>query len=51
LRGRTEFLALLLDDELGRRHQKRLALRIQQSGCDGQKTLACFDLSAALGVS
>ncbi len=47
----TEFLALLLDDELERRHQHRLALRMQQSGCDGQKTLAHFDFAAAPGVN
>ena len=47
----TEFLALLLDDELERRSQKRLARRLAQSGCDGQKTLAHFDFSAAAGVN
>jgi DNA replication protein DnaC len=47
----TEFLALLLDDELERRSQKRLARRLAQSGCDGQKTLAHFDFSAAPGVN
>ena len=43
----TEFLALLLDDELERRGQKRLARRLAQSGCDSQKTLPHFDFSAA----
>lgn len=47
----TEFLALLLDDELERRSQKRLARRLAQSGCDSQKTLAHFDFSAAPGVN
>jgi DNA replication protein DnaC len=47
----TEFLALLLDDELERRNQKRLALRLAQSGCDSQKTLAHFDFAAAPGVN
>jgi DNA replication protein DnaC len=47
----TEFLALLLDDELERRSQQRLARRLAQSGCDGQKTLAQFDFSAAPGVN
>ena len=47
----TEFLALLLDDELERRHQNRLALRMQQSGCDAYKTLAHFDFAAAPGVN
>jgi DNA replication protein DnaC len=47
----TEFLALLLDDELDRRSQKRMALRLSQSGCDAQKTLALFDFAAAPGVN
>jgi len=34
----VEFLALLLDDELERRGQQRLAHRLTQSGCDEQKT-------------
>ncbi len=42
----VEFLALLLDDELERRSQQRLALRLSQSGCDAQKTLSRFDFSA-----
>jgi DNA replication protein DnaC len=47
----TEFLALLLDDELERRSQQRLTRRLAQSGCDSQKTLAHFDFSAAPGVN
>ena len=47
----TEFLALLLDDELDRRSQRRMALRLSQSGCDGQKTLALFDFAAVHGVN
>ncbi len=47
----TEFLALLLDDELERRSHERLARRLAQSGCDGQKTLAHFDFSAAPGLN
>ena len=52
-RGLTpvEFLALLLDDELDRRNQSRLARRLAQSGCDPQKTLAQFDFAAAPGVN
>lgn len=46
-----EFLALLLDDELERRGQQRLAHRLVQSGCDDQKTLARFDFAAAPGIS
>jgi len=47
----TEFLALLLDDELERRSQERLARRLKQSGCNDQKTLAHFDFSAAPTVN
>jgi DNA replication protein DnaC len=47
----TEFLALLLDDELERRNNTRLALRLAQSGCDGQKTLAHFDFTAAPAIN
>ena len=47
----TEFLALLLDDELERRSQARLARRLAQSGCDSQKTLPHFDFSVAPGVN
>jgi DNA replication protein DnaC len=47
----TEFLALLLDDELERRSQQRLIRRLKLSGCDEQKTLARFDFSAAPGLN
>ena len=47
----VEFLALLLDDELERRNQQRLARRLAQSGCDEQKTFARFDFSAAPGLN
>jgi DNA replication protein DnaC len=47
----VEFLALLVDDELERRHQQRFARRLAQSGCDDQKTLARFDFAAAPGVN
>ncbi len=46
-----EFLALLVDDEIERRHQQRLARRLAQSGCDEQKTLARFDFTAAPSVN
>lgn len=46
-----EFLALLLDDELERRSQQRLAYRLAQSGCDSQKTLSRFDFSAQPGLN
>jgi DNA replication protein DnaC len=47
----TEFLALLLDDELERRSQQSLARRLKLSGCDQHKTLARFDFSAAPGLN
>jgi len=47
----TEFLALLLDDELERRSQQSLARRLKLSGCDPNKTLARFDFTAAPGVN
>ncbi len=40
-----EFLALLLDDELERRDQRRLGVRLKEAGCQGGKTLARFDFS------
>lgn len=46
-----EFLALLLDDELERRSQTRLAVHLAQSGCDSQKTLTHFDFAAAPGIN
>jgi len=46
-----EFFALLLDDELERRNQQRLAYRLSQSGCNAQKTLAYFDFSAVPGIN
>jgi len=46
-----EFLALLLDDELDRRHQQRFSRRLAQSGCDSRKTLTHFDFSAAPSVN
>lgn len=46
-----EFLALLLDDELERRRQQAQVLRLAQSGCDCNKTLAHFDFLAAPGIN
>jgi DNA replication protein DnaC len=47
----TEFLAILLDDELERRDQAKLARRVTASGVDPTKTLAGFDFSAVPGVN
>lgn len=41
-----EFLALLLDDELERREQSRLKLRLQEAGWEDGKTLSRFDFAA-----
>jgi DNA replication protein DnaC len=46
-----EFFALLLDDELERREQNRLAYRLGTSGCNPSKTLSQFDFSVAVGVN
>jgi len=43
----SEFLALLLDDEIERREQNRLRRRLQEAGLEEGKTLARFDFSAA----
>ena len=42
----AEFLALLLDDELERRDQRRLGVRLREAGCEEAKTLARFDFAA-----
>jgi DNA replication protein DnaC len=42
----TEFLALLLDDELERRSQTKFARLMAESGLEAGKTLAQFDFSA-----
>ena len=44
-----EFLMLLLQDELGRRQQKRLATRLKQAQLRHEKTLESFDASVLLG--
>jgi DNA replication protein DnaC len=46
-----EFLALLLDDELGRREQNRLRRRIKEAKIDEAKTLSHFDFAASAQVS
>lgn len=47
----TEFLALLLDDELERRAQQHLVHSLALSGCDSLKTIATFDFLAAPGIN
>jgi len=46
----VEFLALLLDDELDRRHQRRFFLRQKEAGFESLKTLADFDFAALPGL-
>jgi DNA replication protein DnaC len=42
----TEFLAILLDDELERREMTRLTRRVAEAGVDPTKTIASFDFAA-----
>ncbi len=39
----SEFLALLIQDEVARREQKKFALRVRRAGFRGEKTLEGFD--------
>ena len=41
----TEFLALLVADEIARRDHKKLALRLRRAGFRGEKTLENFDFA------
>lgn len=41
----TEFLALLVQDEIARREQKKFNLRLRRAGFRGDKTLEAFDFS------
>lgn len=43
----SEFLALLLDDELERRNQAKFGRALKESGIEASKTLAQFDFAAA----
>ena len=47
----TEFLAIMLDDELERRDQNRLGRLVAEAGIDPSKTLAQFDFAAAPQVN
>lgn len=47
----TEFLALLLEDELERREQSRFGVRLKESGCEEGKGLARFDFGAVPGLN
>ena len=39
----TDFLGLLVQDEVARREQKKLAQRLRRANFRSQKTLECFD--------
>lgn len=41
----TEFLSRLLEDEVERRNQKQLRLRLRRAAFRGDKTLECFDFA------
>ena len=41
------FLALLVQDEVARRDQKKYATRLRRAGFRGNKTLESFDLNAS----
>ena len=43
----TEFLALLIEDEVARRDQRKLALRLRRANFRSQKTVEQFDFSCA----
>ena len=45
-----EFLALLIQDEVARREQKKFALRVRRAGFRGEKTLEGFDFAFNGGV-
>lgn len=47
----VEFLQKLLEDEVERRGQKQLSLRLRRSNLDPQKTLEVFDFSFNLAIN
>lgn len=47
----VEFLALLIDDELERRNQSQLRLRLAEAGWEDGKSLARFDFGAVPGLN
>ena len=47
--GELDFLELLLQDEIDRRDQKNLSLRLSRAGFDQDQTLEGFDWNAAVG--
>ncbi len=47
----TDFLALLIEDEIARREQRKLVMRQRRAGINTKKTLESFDFTFNLGVS
>ncbi|MBT4822669.1 MAG: ATP-binding protein [Lentisphaerae bacterium] len=47
----TEFLALLIEDEVARREQRAFAQRQRRSGVNAQKTLESFDFTFNPGIN
>lgn len=47
----TDFLGLLVHDEVARREQKKLAQRLCRANFRSQKTLECFDFDRLLGLN
>lgn len=47
----TEFLALLIADEVARREQKKLSLRLRRANFRSQKTLEGFDFERLPGLN
>jgi len=41
----TEFLALLIQDEVARREQRKLTMRLRRAGFQSQKTFESFDFA------
>ena len=41
----TDFLAMLIQDEVARREQRKLGMRLRRAGCKSQKTLESFDFA------
>lgn len=47
----SEFLALLIQDEVARRENKKFTLRLRRAGFRGEKTLEGFDFAFNLGIN
>lgn len=47
----TDFLGLLIQDEVARRDQKKLAQRLRRANFRSQKTLECFDFQRLPGLN